>query len=49
MIDGGIAYLIDHGLGVGTERATFKSVFDYILDKRDIKLCLLYTSPSPRD
>jgi len=38
MIDGGIAYLIDHGLGVGTERATFKSVFDYILDKRDIKL-----------
>ena len=38
MIDGGIAYLIDHGLGVGTERATFKSVFDYILDTRDIKL-----------
>jgi hypothetical protein len=38
MITGGISYLVDHGLGVGTERATFKSVFDYILDKHDIKL-----------
>lgn len=38
MVDGGIDFLLEYGLGPGTERATLKSVFDYLLAERDIRL-----------